>query len=247
MAVCAVLLLTSCTGKKDYSSEEYAGQSSLQIKKLNKEEQAYIQGKNICVVLGYGYEDEEIRDKIKAKLEQNFGIENEEKEGLITLYFYPDNFKKYGPVRISQLAENLEEKKLAGIVIYGAPEGMNIPLATLQDKREAANETYPVFNLFSQDDILGSESTSDFVLDHALVANASGLEENEEVSNENLNFDSDALIIRSISTIISSKGIVPKGPELKNYVSDILGKDKKISYYHDAETGLQSVNHFFFE
>jgi len=245
LAVCAALFLTSCTGKKDYSSEEYAGQSSLQIKKLNSEEKAYIQDKNICVVLGYGYEDEEARNKITAKLEQNFGIETEEKAGLITLYFYPDNFKKYGPVRVSQLAENLEEKNLAGIVIFGAPEGMNMPLAVLQDKREEAEISYPVFNLFPQDDILGSESTSDFVIDQAL-ATTEMTEEAESIVDTN-GFDTDALIISSITKIISSKGVVPKGKELKDYVTEIVGQNKKINYYHDAETGLQSVNHFYFE
>ncbi len=239
-----VSLLVSCSGrKKNYSGAEYSGQSSLQIKQMDDEEKAFIKGKTICVVLAYGYENEDDRARITADLEQNFGIKTEEKDGLITLYFFPDDFKSHGPVRISQLAENLEEAELAGIIVYGAPEGMNIPLAKLQDRMESENKFYPIFSFMPQDDILGSEATSDFVVDYALKASDMDSEEAASIQN----FNPDLLIINSVNKIISSRGKVPSGPELKDYVSDIVEQEKILSYYHDSETGLKSIKHFIFE
>lgn len=249
LAVCASLFFAGCA-KKDYSSSEYAGQSALRIKKLKADEKKFIENKNICIVLGYGYESEEARERITAKLEQNFGIEGEDKKALISLLFYPDDFKKYGPVRISQLAENVEDKNLAGIIIYGAPEGMNLPLAKLQDLREENEISYPVYNFFPQDDILGSESTSDFVVDYAVSTAETEMSAetmSEEANDDIPDYDPDALLVNAVNTIISTKGVVPAPSELKNFVSTVIGQGKEIKHFHDAETGLKSINHFIFE
>ncbi len=248
-AICASVLLTGCA-KKDYSSAEYAGQSALRIKKLKTEEKQFIKDRNICIVLGYGYETEEKRERINAKLEQNFGIEGEDKPALISLFYYPEDFKKYGPTRVSQLAENVEGKNLAGIIIYGAPEGMNMPLAKLQDLREEQGITYPVYNFFPQDDILGSESTSDFVVDYAVSASETEMNAEtitEESTSDIPDFDSDALLVNAVNTIISTKGTIPSPSELKTFVSSVVGQGKEIKNFHDAETGLKSINHFIFE
>ena len=46
-----------------------------------------------------------------------------------------------GKVRLSNLYSVLEDKKLAGLITIGAPEGLCNAIARLEDKEEANDET----------------------------------------------------------------------------------------------------------
>lgn len=213
------------------------------LSRIDDETKAFLDGKHICVVLGYGYNDESFVEKSRLMLDRDYGVETAENAGLILLYVYPDDFDVGGKTRISKLTSLLDERKLAGILILGAPEGMNIPLAKLQDAA-GGSLPYPVFSLFTQDDVLASEATADFVLDYAQGGETAALQEEVEVTQD---FDADTLISNSIQEMISLKGAVSPDTNLLTFVQDIVGKNRAISHYTDVESGIQAANHFIFQ
>ena len=215
----------------------------LKLKKLSEETKAFIDGKSIVVILGYGYNDEESIAKITQSLNDNFGLDTEEKAGLISVLLYPEDFKVAGKERISSLADRIEGKNLAGMIILGAPEGLHIALSKIQDKSDGGKIPYPVFTFFSQDDVLGSESTSDFVLDYS--HKTSSLE--SEVTDFIPDFDVNLILTKAISEMLELREPLKADGKLISFVQKLLEKDRTVIHYVDGETGLQSINHFIFE
>lgn len=213
------------------------------LKKISPETKSYLEGKNIVVILGYGYNSDESVAKITWSLNDNFGVETEEKRGLISLLVYPNDFMVAGKERISSLADKIEDKNLAGMIILGAPEGLHIALSKIQDKNENGRIPYPVFTLFSQDDVLGSESTSDFVLDYAHKTNTI----EDEVTDFIPDFDASQILTNSISEMLGLREPLKADSNLLPFVQRLLEKNRIITRYVDGETGLQSINHFIFE
>jgi len=213
------------------------------LKKISVETQGYLEGKNIVVILGYGYNDEDNVSKITQSLNSNFGVETEEKSALISLLVYPQDFMVAGKERISSLVDKVEDKNLAGMIILGSPEGLHIALNKLQDKTENGRLPYPVFTLFSQDDVLGSESTSDFVLDYAHKTNTI----EGEVTDFIPDFDATVILTNSISQMIELREPLKADSGLQSFVENLLDKNRTLIRYVDGETGLQSINHFIFE
>ncbi|MCR4821834.1 MAG: hypothetical protein K5873_03060 [Treponema sp.] len=213
------------------------------LKKISPETKAYLEGKNIVLVLGYGYNDAESIIKITQSLNKNFGVETEDQAGLISIFVYPADFMVAGKERISSLADRIEDKNLAGMVILGAPEGLHIALSKIQDKAEGGKISYPIFTFFSQDDVLGTESTSDFVLDYAHKTN--NIE--GEVTDFIPDFDAQAIVTNAISKMIELREPLEADKNLIKFVQSLLEKDKTVIHYVDGETGLQSINHFIFE
>lgn len=213
------------------------------LKKISPETKAYLEGKNIVVVLGYGYNDEEHVTKITQSLNENFGVETEENAALISVFVYPADFMVAGKERISSLADRIEDKNLAGMIILGAPEGLHIALSKIQDKNENGKIPYPVFTFFSQDDVLGMESTSDFVLDYAHKTNTI----ENEVTDFIPDFDATQILTNAISQMIELREGLKADNNLMPFVQNLLEKNRTVIRYVDGETGLQSINHFIFE
>lgn len=215
----------------------------IKLRKLSPETQAYIEGKNIVVILGYGYNDVEHITKITQTLDSNFGLEGEDKAGLVSILVYPADFMVAGKERISSLVDRVADKNLAGMVIMGAPEGLHIALSKLQDKAEGGKVPYPIFTFFSQDDVLGSESTSDFVLDYAHKTNTI----EGEVTDFIPDFDANLILTNAISEMIELREPLKADKNLQGFVQKLLEKNRTVIRYIDGETGLQSINHFIFE
>ena len=213
------------------------------LRKISPETKSYLAGKNIIVILGYGYNDDASIFRLTKSLNENFGVETEEKAGLVSIFVYPSDFMVAGKERISSLVDRLEDKTPAGMVILGAPDGLHIALSKLQDKAEIGTLDYPVFTLFSQDDVLGSESTSDFVLDYAHKTNTI----DGEVTDFIPDFDADEILTNAISEMIELRGPLKADGNLLPFVQRLLGKRRSVIRYVDGETGLQSINHFIFE
>jgi len=243
----SAMVLTGCKEKKTeaevLSSVPEKPSVPLKLKKISPETKAYLEGKNIVVVLGYGYNTDEAVADITNTLNENFGVESEDRAGLISIFTYPKDFMVAGKERISSLADRVEDKNLAGMIILGSPEGLHIALSKIQDRSEEGKISYPVFTLFSQDDVLGSESTSDFVLDFAHKTNT--LE--GEITDFIPDFDAKQILIKAISQMIELREPLKADQNLQAFVQKLLEKDRKVFHYVDGETGLQSINHFIFE
>lgn len=251
-ALVSSLSATGCKKEKPAAVPAPAAQAAPQsaaaklparLQKISPETKAYIDGKNIVVILGYGYNDEASVSKITQVLSENFGVETEEKPALISMLVYPADFMVAGKERISSLADRIEDKDLAGMVILGAPEGLHIALSKIQDKSEDGRIPYPVFTLFSQDDVLGAESTSDFVLDYAHKTNTI----DGEVTDFIPDFDAAQILMGAISEMIELREPLKADAGLLPFVKKLLDKSRSVTHYVDGETGLQSINHFIFE
>lgn len=252
LSVFSTIVISSCRKERRLtasdalfsgSSSEKADAAPEKLKKISAETKAYLEGKNIVVILGYGYNDEANIEKITQSLNTNFGVETEESQGLISIFVYPADFMVAGKERISSLADRIEDKNLAGMVILGAPEGLHIALSKIQDKSEDGKIHYPVFTFFSQDDVLGSESTSDFVLDYAHKTNTI----EGEVTDFIPDFDATLILTNAISSMIELREPLKADSSLAGFVQKLLEKNRTVIHYVDGETGLQSINHFIFE
>ena len=237
----SALAFTACKNEKKLtasstlSTAESSDKVPAKLKKISEETKSYLADKNIVVVLGYGYNDEENVTKITQNLNENFGVETEDKKALITVLVYPADFMVAGKERISSLADRIEDKNLAGMIVLGAPEGLHIALSKIQDKNEDGKIHYPVFTFFSQDDVLGSESTSDFVLDYAHKTDFIP------------DFDATNILTNSLSKMLELREPLRADGNLINFVQSLLEKNRTVVRYIDGETGLQSINHFIFE
>ena len=246
-----LFICASCNEKKSVAavqSEETTAQEAQKLQKISEETLQYLSGKHICVLLGYGYNDEAFIEKTRAMLERDYGLVGDDEDALILLYVFPDNFDVGGKTRISKLATLLEDKELAGLLILGAPEGMGIPLAKLQDAHDGVLP-YPVFTLFPQDEVLASEAMADFVLDYAHHGEADAETAQEEATVQQ-DFDADTLITNAIQAMLTLRE-PPKqtmnSQELLHFVQKIVGKQRTIIHYTDIESGIQSANHFIFQ
>ena len=245
VALLFTFVLAGCSKEKKAAQEDPASQRAVKLSRIDDEMKAYLEGKHICVVLGYGYNDEEFVKTTREHLDFQYGLVSEENEedGLILVYVYPHDFDFAGRTRISKLYDMIKDESLAGIVLLGAPEGMNIPLAKLQDNAEGGKLPYPVFTLFPQDEVLASEATADFVLDYAQKTDSLDALEEDLVPD----FDASAILDASIQSMLKLRAAVPADKNLQNFVQKLVGPRRQIRHYTDSETGLQSANHFIFE
>lgn len=196
----------------------------------------------ICVLYGYGYNDEEFVSKMNEMLYKKYG--SAEDGGFIFSVVFPDDFKRGSKYYITSLYDYLSDKNIKGIVILGAPEGTCTAIGRLQDSFDGVLP-YPVFSLFSQDDVLGMEYSADFVLDKAQKAEINGIIRNEE---EEAAFVKDVpeILLASVLCLRNSDGPYEKNSKLFDVVKKITGKAKTGRYY-DPETNLPSINHFVLE
>lgn len=246
-----IFFASACKKDKKLAAENAAvsfsssSKEPAKLKKLDAETKSYLNGKNIIVILGYGYNDESAISKITENLTENFGVQTEEKSGLVSIFVYPNDFMSSGKARVSSLVNLLEDKTPAGIIILGAPDGMYIALSKLQDNAEDGKLAYPVFSFFSQDDVLGAEATADFVLDYAHKSDVLGTE--GEVTDFIPDFDLISLLDSSISEMIKLREPLKADENLETFVKNLFSGKKNVTHYVDGETGLQSINHFIFD
>ncbi|MDE7291052.1 MAG: hypothetical protein K2N58_03300 [Treponemataceae bacterium] len=204
--------------------------------------------KKICIVFGYGYNEKNYVQGIVESLAKKYGLDDGTPDsGLIFPLVFPDDFPGE---KITRLPSIIGERELAGLVIVGAPERTNFAIASLEDEWDTRENMipYPVYAFFPQDDIAGIEATCNFVLDRTLEGSGSidNETDREEVAQTQV-VDLDALLNRAVEYMFLTEHPLPPDENLIAHVSRIVGKDYKVSRYIDAQSGLQSVNHFLIE
>ena len=196
--------------------------------------------KRLCILYGYGYNNKEFIDEMNSLLFEKFG--KAEDGGLVQSFTFPDDFKRGTRVYITNLADMLSDLDVQGLILLGAPEGTHIAIARIQDSW-GGSLPFPVFSIFPQDDVLGIEDSSDFVLDKAQKAEINGIITEEEQS-----FVQDVpMILENCASYITySSSPIEKNARLYEVVRRIC-RDLKVERYSDPDTGLISINHFVLE
>ncbi|MGN0756457.1 hypothetical protein [Treponema sp.] len=186
----------------------------------------------VCVLIGYGFNDNDFVKKAINSLDKKFGLA--ENGGLVLPLVFPDDLH----CRISSLRDVIEKNNVHGIVLLGAPENTHSPLARIKEEWNG-NPPFNVFSIFPQDDVLGQEFTCNFVIDHEYTAGIQfGDTENKNEDDETL-----ALLISSVEYAAELPFVLPQDSELYYHVQAVAGK-RKVARYVDSETGIQSRNHF---
>lgn len=194
--------------------------------------------KRFLVLFGYGFQTPETRNPILEALKDRYGVDEE--GGLIYPIFYADSFKRGVKGYISEFTAFLEdkEKDYAGVIVLGAPENTHKAFANHQDFWNG-KVPYPVIALFSQDDVLGIESTSDIVIDNGKTK-TDEMGDNEETITEEEVIE---LLESIIDYVMAAGSNFDRDKVLQQHVQNLLG-GRNFHRYVDPETGLQSINHF---
>lgn len=240
------LAAVSCKkGKVQVSGTEQVQlniQPSASSQILETENQTWhVTNKRVCVIFGYDFNAPDAVEKFTNLLAERYGLESD--GGLIYTLIYPDSFKHGAKSYATELANNLTstDRDLAGVIILGAPENTHTAFAKLQDFWEMG-VPYPVYALFPQDDVLGLESTCDFVLDKEQQTDLSGDIAPEETVSQII-LEAPEVLTDCIDYMLEMEGPFIKDSTLPKHVTQML-KDKKIHHYVDPESGIQSINHF---
>jgi hypothetical protein len=203
----------------------------------------------IAVLFGYGYNDAAFQDAVIPRLKRAFGLADE--AGLILPLVYPDDFRYGDSGRISDLYGALKSRRIRGLILLGAPERTHAVLARLRDDHAApAPETvggYPIFSLFPQDDVLGTEAGADVVLDFAAAFKDADAGETLKIDAQRFAEEVPEILAKAVRYIYA----LPEPPQpdanLAAGVSRMLGGEWNVLPYIDAETGMHPANHFVVE
>ncbi len=218
-----------------YEAEENSTELELPTQTWHKS------NKNIVVFFGYGYNDEEFVEKTKNQLFKKYG--NADENGTLLALVFPDDFKHGSRTYTTNLANILDDKEVSGLVILGAPEGTYRAITRLQDEYDG-KLPFPVISLFSQDDILGTEYTSDIVIDKKQKVQLNGILETET----EIERSDDITNIIEKSVLLANLSGVPFEKDAKLFnIAKMIAGNKKISRYVDTETGLIPINHFILD
>lgn len=242
----AAILLSSCGKKTEYNfsasslitlyeAQEDAQELEFQTQKWHKS------NKKTVVFFGYGCNEPKFVEKTKAKLFQQYG--DAEKNGNLLALVFPDDFKHGTRSYTTNLANILDDKEVSALVVLGAPEGTFKAITRIQDEYNG-KIPFPVISLFSQDDILGTEYTSDIVIDKKQKAQLNGILETE--TEQEFSEEMQEIIERAVFLASIAEAPFEKDAKLFNIAKMISG-NTKISRYVDAETGLIPVNHFIMD
>ncbi|MBQ9631121.1 MAG: hypothetical protein IJR49_06005 [Treponema sp.] len=241
LSVLSMLFLFSC---KNRTQNNVQSNSLLEVDKtidndLFPNTQTWHAGNEcICILFGYGYNDDDFVSSITQSLYKKYGAE--EDGGLIKAIVFPDDFKRGTRSIAAELPLLVGEKQLRGIITLGAPENTHFALAHIQDSRVPV-ENFPIISFFPQDNVSGMEGTSDIILDKAQDTNEDASLENEHTQV----FVSDVpdFIFRSIAYSLALDAPLPKNADLQTHLKAIIG-NRNFTRYVDPETGLPSINHF---
>ena len=242
----ALVLFCACKKQKNQETDSNPVQLNVQqssdSQALETQNQTWhVTNKRVCVIFGYDFNTSEAVEKFTALLQERYGLEND--GGLIYTIIYPDSFKHGSRGYASELTSLLSgtDRDLAGVIILGAPENTHTAFAKLQDYWEQ-QVPYPIYALFPQDDVLGLESTCDFVLDKEQQTDLTGDIAPEETVSEII-LEAPEVLTDCIDYMLNMEGPFVKDSTLPKHVQQML-KDKKIHHYVDPESGIQSINHF---
>lgn len=227
-ALFAPLLWCACTAKATQSESARAGENATAGAYTEVPNGVSAPAKKVAVFFGHGFNDKELVADTLEYLNGCYGLESE--NDVIFPLVYPDDFKSGTRTRISLLDDKLLELHVSGVVLLGAPEDTNSALAVLRD----SGWLYPVYSFFPQDDVLGIEYVSDFVL------------ENEDLSFQ-LDAESVFRLLRNTIDAIENQTAAAKNQkdtQLKETVQSLIGKKWTVRFYTDSETGIRSANHF---
>jgi hypothetical protein len=208
--------------------------------------------KHVAILFGYGYNDKSFVDSVCLHLSEEYGLEKE--NGLILPLVYPDDFIVSGSTaRISNLSSIMKDKNCRALITLGAPEYTHKALAKIQDD----NLDCLVFSLFSQDDVLGTESGSFLVFDFAeeelILSDETDDSSNTEITEDaikSLTNDTELKHLDKMNFILEKTINLLKNPselqnkEISQIATGIFGKDWEVSSFLDSDTGLRSRNHF---
>lgn len=237
------LVLTGCSKKEAAASSSSENEQDIP---LSEEEIAelpkWIPGdyQRIAVFFGYGYQTAEEQAPVLAELAEEFGLY--EDQGLIVPFEFPEVYYTNKKVSSSFILDYLDGYDLMALIMVGSPEKIHYSLADLQD----AEVDYPIFSIFPQDDVVGTEAGSFLVLDWEASASEEG---DENLENAGFTGDLGNILIPLIHTI---KGTARKGQqenavvfseELTVEIKDHL-PNLTIRHYIDPENGIKAYNHF---
>lgn len=256
-----IFFFLSCSDKNEIDDEGFVGEkTSIDVPSLalpSFDSSSNTKGKFVVVLLGYGYNEGIIKENLLAALDQEYGFA--ESGGIIIPLIYPDDFISLGYERISLLPERIEEQlneyidgtsdspltALMALITLGAPDGTHGALADLQD----ATIDTAVFSIFSQDDVLGTESGSDLVIDYRPVQ-IEGVSAFDTTEETNLSYPDDAfeVIAPLINTALNWKQIENDGLLIPALRTEFLKRTAcNLFVYVDPQTGLRSQNHYVLE
>ncbi len=257
------LLCFACQKNDVVENQELISESDINTIQKNTDDSLplWIPGNysKLVVVFGHGYETEELQAPVIAELEKNFGLA--ENKGLIILRTFPENYFNGKKVSSDWLRKSLEKDDVFAIIIIGSPEKTHYTLADLQDNGFSGK----VYSIFPQDDILGTESGSEFVLSYKSLG--AKLDESpvyvidttKDISKLAKSYEEEGMFSGDISKVLIpiikrlksvNKKAIPETP--KSFVSYLnegykeFFADFEISSYVDAQTGIKSLNHYVF-
>ena len=208
-----------------------------------------VQNRAVVVFLGYGFNEDGQKQSIENKLKEYYGFLSAENR--LHILSYPDDVRVAGKVRLQSIVQTVktihESTPVCVFITLGAPQGMHTVLAALQD----TDMEIPVFSVFSQDDILGTEAGSDFVMDYRPAAekNASGVE-NLAAEDSELHYSGEPIdilipLVYAAFNWKSAKDSASLIPVLRTEFLKRTGCH--LTIYVDPETTLRSKNHYVLE
>ena len=259
---CLLLLCVSCQKKEKIDTADVNAEIDIKPNYQNSETQLplWIPGNysKVVIVFGHGYETAELQKDVIQKLEKQFGLA--ENQGLLLTRTFPETYFKNKKVSADWLRKSLVGEDVFAIITVGAPEKTHFTLADLQDN----GFTGKVYSVFPQDNILGTESGSEFVLNYkSLGAKLDDspvyvIDTNKQIStNITKNYEEEGMFTGDISKVLIpiikrlksvNKKTIPETPSsfvsflqesFKEYFSDFT-----LTPYVDAQTGIKSQNHY---
>ncbi len=206
-------------------------------------------GRNVVLFLGHDFADAAKKQTLTDYLDRTCGLF--QNGGLISVLSYPEDVTVAGKIRLSSLSSKLtelhERGELSAFITIGAPQGIHSVLASLQDD----GIEIPVFSIFPQDDVLGTEAGSDLVIDYRpapVKKEADVAHDSAEDADLEYKGDFGAVLLPLIRVILNWSEMKESPmlvPSLRREFFKQTGCNLVI--YTDPVTGLRSENHYVLE
>ena len=206
-------------------------------------------GRNVVLFLGHGFADAEKKRNLTDYLDRTCGLF--QNGGLISVLSYPEDVTVAGKIRLSSLLSKLtelhERGELSAFITIGAPQGIHSVLASLQD----GGIEIPVFSIFPQDDVLGTEAGSDLVIDYrpAPVKKEADVA-HDSAEDADLEYKGDfGTVLLPLIRVILNWSEMKESPMLVPSLRREFFKQTgcNLVIYTDPVTGLRSENHYVLE
>lgn len=190
----------------------------------------------IILLFGHGYskwegeEQQKAREELMNTLRKEVGLYSE--GGIIEEMDFLQEYLTGKRIRTNFLATDLKGTNAQALIIVSAPDRTHYALAALQEV-----SGLPVYSVFPQDDVPGTEAGSAFVLDYQGDKAA----QNDE---EMASFDGDlSKVLIPMIKAIKKENKTDFVSEFRTKLADFYSSFS-LTPYLDPETGLKSQNHF---